>query len=146
MQKNWKMYKSGLNGDDYVHIKDTNETDRIRIDPPDEKTSYTHMHIYDEEENLLNLNGNIVSEKDPAGHAEYNNKYGSGDSEDSGNSNSSLSVDEACNLYEFRNGQWEATGEKDHNPLYNNFGVIDPSKGSIPDIPTIEMPDLIPIQ
>ena len=41
------------------------------MDPPDKKTTYTHIHILDEEGNPLDINGNIVSPKDPAGHIPY---------------------------------------------------------------------------
>ena len=41
---------------------------RVRIDPPDKKTKYKHIHVYDENGNLLDVNGNPVSPKDPAGH------------------------------------------------------------------------------
>lgn len=45
---------------------------RVRIDPPDKKTNYTHIHIMDENKNPLDINGNIVSPKDPSGHIPYN--------------------------------------------------------------------------
>lgn len=48
-----------------IHIKDTNGNFRIRIDPPDKVTNYTHIHVYDEF-------GNIVSPKSPLGHLPYN--------------------------------------------------------------------------
>ncbi len=56
-----------------IHIKDENGNYRIRIDPPDNKTNYTHIHILDENKNPLDINGNIVSPKDPSGHIPYNN-------------------------------------------------------------------------
>ena len=43
-----------------VHIKDVNGIIRVRIDPPDTVTRYQHMHIVDELENSLDMNGNIV--------------------------------------------------------------------------------------
>ena len=55
-----------------IHIKDANGNYRIRIDPPDNKTNYTHIHILDENKNPLDINGNIVSPKDLSGHIPYN--------------------------------------------------------------------------
>ena len=55
-----------------IHIKDENGNYRVRIDPPDKKTNYTHIHIMDENKNPLDINGNIVSPKDPSGHIPYN--------------------------------------------------------------------------
>ena len=56
-----------------IHIKDESGNYRVRIDPPDKKTNYTHIHIMDENKNPLDINGNIVSPKDPSGHIPYNN-------------------------------------------------------------------------
>lgn len=56
-----------------IHFKDENGNYRIRIDPPDKKTNYTHIHIFDENKNPLDINGNVVSPKDPSGHIPYNN-------------------------------------------------------------------------
>lgn len=55
-----------------IHIKDTNGNFRIRIDPPDKVTNYTHIHVYDEFGNPLDEFGNIVSQKSPLGHLPYN--------------------------------------------------------------------------
>ncbi|MBF0776543.1 transposase [Streptococcus azizii] len=57
----------------FVHIKDENGTFRIKLDPPDWRTDYPHMHIYDENENLLDINGNIVNRRSPEGHIPWNN-------------------------------------------------------------------------
>lgn len=51
-----------------VHIRDENGNMRVRIDEPDAKTPYRHMHVYDENGNCLDINGNIVDRKDPGGH------------------------------------------------------------------------------
>lgn len=64
----WAVYEH--NG--FVHIK-KNGVDRIKLDPPDKVTTYPHMHIYDENKNLLNIDGKIVGRKDPAGHIPWNN-------------------------------------------------------------------------
>lgn len=56
-----------------IHIRDEKGNFRIRIDPPDPKTNYTHIHIYDANNNCLDIDGNIVSNKSPSGHIPYNN-------------------------------------------------------------------------
>ena len=66
---NWKYTEH--NG--FVHIKDDAGTMRIRIDPPDKVTSYPHVHVYDNDGNLLNRLGNIVDRKSPDGHIPYKN-------------------------------------------------------------------------
>ena len=53
-----------------VHVKKGDKY-RVKIDPPDKKTPYKHIHIYDKYGNLLDIKGNIVSRKDPAGHIPY---------------------------------------------------------------------------
>ena len=55
-----------------IHIRDSNGNFRIRIDPPDKVTNYTHIHVYDEWGNSLDEFGNIVSPKSPLGHLPYN--------------------------------------------------------------------------
>ena len=54
-----------------IHIKDNNGNYRVRVDVPDKNTPYNHIHILDENGNPLDINGNIVSPKDPAGHIPY---------------------------------------------------------------------------
>ena len=53
-----------------VHVKKSDKY-RVRIDPPDRFVKYKHIHIYDENGNLLDIKGNIVSRDDPAGHIPY---------------------------------------------------------------------------
>lgn len=57
----------------FVHIKDSNNNYRIRIDPPDKVTPYRHIHIYDADGNALDINGNIVPKSSPDAHIPYNN-------------------------------------------------------------------------
>ena len=66
---NWSYTEN--NG--FVHIRDNNGKMRIRIDPADKVTEYPHVHIYDENGNLLDINGNIVNRKSPDGHIPYEN-------------------------------------------------------------------------
>jgi hypothetical protein len=58
--------KTGYSG--YTHIRDANDVIRVRVDPPDNKTPYAHMHRYDEAGNSLDVNGNVVSSKNPDAH------------------------------------------------------------------------------
>ncbi len=58
---NWEIHDN--NG--FVHIKDEKGITRIRIDPPDKVgTPIDHIHIYDENKNPLDINGNIRGKKD----------------------------------------------------------------------------------
>ena len=57
----------------FVHIKDEAGKMRIRIDPPDKVTQYPHVHVYDDDGNLLDSLGNIVDRKSPDGHIPYKN-------------------------------------------------------------------------
>ena len=66
---NWKYAEH--NG--FVHIKDEAGKIRIRIDPPDKVTQYPHVHVYDNDGNLLDSLGNIVDRKSPDGHIPYKN-------------------------------------------------------------------------
>ena len=66
---NWKYTEH--NG--FVHIKDEAGKIRIRIDPPDKVTQYPHVHVYDNDGNLLDGLGNIVDRKSPDGHIPYKN-------------------------------------------------------------------------
>ena len=69
LPQSWKYYEN--NG--RIHIKDENGNYVIRIDPPDNVTTYQHMHIYNFEKSPLDIDGNIVTPKDPAGHIPWNN-------------------------------------------------------------------------
>jgi hypothetical protein len=59
---------SGSPDGKFVHTKDGNGNYRIRIDPPDKVTQYSHIHILDEKGNALDINGNIVPSNSPEGH------------------------------------------------------------------------------
>ncbi len=68
--KDWQIFEN--NG--RVHIKDANGNFRVRIDPPDKITNYEHMHIFDENKNPLDIEGNIVDKKSPDGHIPWIDK------------------------------------------------------------------------
>lgn len=40
----------------------------MRIDSPDKVTKYNHIHLYDEKDNSLYINGKIVNYKSPNAH------------------------------------------------------------------------------
>ncbi len=67
LPEGWKYYEHGP----FVYIKNELGEYRIRIDPPDAVTDYTHMHIYDSNGNLLNKLGEIVSDTSLDGHLPY---------------------------------------------------------------------------
>lgn len=56
-----------------IHIKDETGNYKVRINVPDKTTNYTHIHIIDKNKNPLDINDNIVSYKNLAGHIPYNN-------------------------------------------------------------------------
>ncbi|MBF0780545.1 MULTISPECIES: hypothetical protein [unclassified Granulicatella] len=56
----------------YYHVYDNNGKKRFRFDPPDSHTPYYHMHAYDEQENLVDLDGNRVKKSSPDGHIKSN--------------------------------------------------------------------------
>ena len=55
-----------------IHIKDNNMVIRIRIDPPDRVTTYTHIHLYNQNGEPLDINGSVVGHREPSGHIPYN--------------------------------------------------------------------------
>ena len=55
----------------FVHIRDTENRIRIRIDPPDRTTDYHHVHLYDRAGNPLDINGNVVGRTNEAAHLHY---------------------------------------------------------------------------
>lgn len=73
----WTFYAGGPNGTpgtDFVHIKKDGNF-RIRIDPPDTKTNYRHMHVYNAQGDSLDISGNIVLDDSVAAHIPYNKGY-----------------------------------------------------------------------
>lgn len=64
----WRIL--GDPGGRFIHIKDK-DIIRIRIDPPDRKTTYPHVHLYDREGSPLNVNGFVVGESSKEAHISY---------------------------------------------------------------------------
>jgi len=52
----------------FTHMRYENGKIRVRIDPPDGKTPYSHKHLYDKSGNSLDINGNIANPKSPDAH------------------------------------------------------------------------------
>ncbi|MBF0819112.1 transposase [Streptococcus danieliae] len=68
--KGWSIHEH--NG--FVHIyDDVSPKPIIRIDPPDGKTNYPHMHFYDNHGNSLDINGRIVDYRSSDAHIPWNN-------------------------------------------------------------------------
>jgi S-layer y domain ribonuclease len=62
------------NNNGFVHIYDNvNPKPIIRIDPPDSKTNYPHMHFYDGAQNSLDINGKIVDYRSSEAHVPWIN-------------------------------------------------------------------------
>ncbi|MGO5127522.1 transposase [Bacillus cereus] len=67
LPERWKYTENS----DFVHVRDGNGTIRMRIDLPDKVTKYDHVHLYDENKKLLDVNGSIVDDKSPDAHIPY---------------------------------------------------------------------------
>ncbi len=52
----------------FTHVRDADGNIRVRIDPADANTPYPHKHLYDENGNSLDVNGNIVDPKSQDAH------------------------------------------------------------------------------
>ncbi len=55
----------------FTHIYDDAGNLRVRVDIPDSKTPYKHIHIYDEAGNSLDVNGNVVPRNSSEAHIPY---------------------------------------------------------------------------
>ncbi len=60
----WRKHQN--NG--FTHIYDEAGNLSVKVDIPDKKTPFDHVHIYDEVGNSLDINGNIVPDKSPDAH------------------------------------------------------------------------------
>jgi len=59
---------SKVTNNGHTHIRDENGKIRVRIDPPDKSTPYTHKHFLDENGQSLDRYGNVVNYKSPEAH------------------------------------------------------------------------------
>ena len=67
LPEGWTFYENK----GFIHIRDSARKMRIRIDPPDKNTPYTHIHFFDVEGNPLDINGNVVDHRSPNAHIPY---------------------------------------------------------------------------
>ncbi|HEX2573672.1 MAG TPA: hypothetical protein VH877_29245 [Polyangia bacterium] len=66
--ENLGLRRSGSPDGRFMHFRDAAGRLRARIDPPDKITPYEHLHIYNENGELMDPNGNAVPRDSPAGH------------------------------------------------------------------------------
>lgn len=67
LPKEWS--KTENNG--FVHIRDINGKMRMRINPPDAKTKYHHVHLFNKNGLPLNKNQKVVSPSSPEANIPY---------------------------------------------------------------------------
>jgi len=67
--KEWVRQPDGNNGTMTWRFPGTKQQ-AMRIDPSDSVTQNWHVHLFDENGNPLDVNGNIVGRTDPAAHME----------------------------------------------------------------------------
>lgn len=63
----WKYTEN--NG--FIHVRDLNGKVRMKIDPPDNMTKFDHVHLFDNNGNPIDINGNIVNRKSSDAHIPY---------------------------------------------------------------------------
>jgi hypothetical protein len=65
----WKYTEN--NG--FIHVRDSTGKVRMKIDPPDKITKYDHVHLFDNNGNPIDINGNIVGRKSKDAHIPIGN-------------------------------------------------------------------------
>lgn len=65
----WKYTEN--NG--FIHVRDSTGKVRMKIDPPDKITEYDHVHLFDNNGNPIDINGNIVGWKSKDAHIPFEN-------------------------------------------------------------------------
>ena len=63
----WKYTEN--NG--FIHVRDSSGKVRMKIDPPDNVTKFDHVHLFDNNGNPIDINGNIVNRKSSDAHIPY---------------------------------------------------------------------------
>lgn len=67
-----RLSKLDKNSKEYKDLSTSNTQGyRVRIDPADSVTKFTHIHVYNDQGQLLNEEGQIVNYNNPAGHIRY---------------------------------------------------------------------------
>ncbi len=59
----------------FIEFVDNNEILRVKIHPPDNVTSFDHLHIYDRTGRSLNRNLQTVNKRSPESHIQINDKH-----------------------------------------------------------------------
>ena len=67
LPSNWRYTENS----GFIHVRDTNENIRMRIDPPDKVTKYDHIHLFYENGHPIDVNLNTVDRKSPEAHIPY---------------------------------------------------------------------------
>lgn len=65
--KSWKY----TNHNGFVHVRDASGQLRMRIDPPDSKTKYHHVHLFNQTGKPLNKNMKVVNRNSREAHIPY---------------------------------------------------------------------------
>lgn len=68
LPSNWDIKEH--NG--FVHVRDEAGNLRMRIDPPDKKTQYDHVHLFNEKGDPLDTKLKVVDKRSPDAHIPYN--------------------------------------------------------------------------
>ncbi|WP_270996053.1 T7SS effector LXG polymorphic toxin [Listeria seeligeri] len=63
----WKYTKN--NG--FIHVRDSSGNVRMKFDPPDNVTNFDHIHLFDNNGNPIDINGNVVNRKSSDAHIPY---------------------------------------------------------------------------
>ncbi|MBF2347460.1 hypothetical protein IA806_12930 [Listeria seeligeri] len=63
----WKYTEN--NG--FIHVRDSNGNVRMKFDPPDNVTNFDHIHLFDNNGNPIDINGNVVNRKSSDAHIPY---------------------------------------------------------------------------
>ena len=69
-----------------VHVKNAKGDTILRTDPPDSGTNYHHVHLYNNNKQLLDKDLTIVEKDDSAGHIKYGGPGNTDDNNSSGGS------------------------------------------------------------
>ncbi|ENM1176354.1 hypothetical protein AB6R62_003033 [Listeria monocytogenes] len=63
----WKYTEN--NG--FIHVRDSSGNVRMKFDPPDNVTNFDHIHLFDNNGNPIDINGNVVNRKSSDAHIPY---------------------------------------------------------------------------
>ncbi|WP_459762185.1 RHS repeat-associated core domain-containing protein [Alkaliphilus crotonatoxidans] len=129
----------------FVHVRDTNTNVRMRIDPPDAKTPYDHVHLYNKKGESLNKDLKVVNNKSKEAHIEYKGPNDNDRDKGSGGNGSGGKKLEPGKVYLTDGGYIKVDDNGDIN-----FIDINPNQYPIPILPmpilpTVPMPVSPPV-